>query len=131
MQRLFIKRLWLLMACSMGLMLVIVREFIVRSLTPRGFAMAILTVAVALGISVRILIKKSAKETIEPLTGKQRRWAIWELRGIIAFLVFCLIYGSWENRNGPLLPMLTAVIINLCITAAFARALYQLQKSTK
>jgi hypothetical protein len=50
--------------------------------------MAILMAAIALGVSVMILLKKSAKETIEPLTGEQRRWAIWKLRGIITFLVF-------------------------------------------
>jgi hypothetical protein len=93
--------------------------------------MAILMAAIVLGVSVMILLKKSAKETIEPLTGEQRRWGYLEAKRHYYFPGVCLIYGSWENRGCPLLPILRGIIINLCITAAFARVLYQLQKSTK
>ena len=125
----------------MGVMFVFVREFIVGALTPRGFGIAIILTAIALGISVMILLKRFAKEisqsgpasgkTIEILTGKQRLCAIWLLRGGICLLVFGLITGFREDRGEPLLATLVSVAINLSLTACLAWVLYRLQKSPK
>jgi hypothetical protein len=57
-------------------------------------------------------ISETTSEGLKKPT-KWLRLRIWSLQGLIAVLVFSLVYGNWIERNGPWLPRLVGSIVNL------------------
>ena len=56
---------------------------------------------------------------------------IRQLQFLVAVLIFCLIYGLWNGRHGPVPPIVVGCVMNLAFTAGALLAIRQLQKNLK
>jgi hypothetical protein len=128
-------------AFFIGALLLLIHEFIVRSLSPR-FVLPIFLVA-AYGLTVVFVgvafrrTRTAQSRTVpiggpfDPATRKQRLFAVRAGKMWVVLLVFALVAGLTRANAFPLWETLVAVAINLSITATIISVVVRLQKSLK
>jgi hypothetical protein len=106
-------------------------------LSSRGLAIGLLALCICVGMWALIISRKTAKELevqlglpgapIDAVTRTRRLLGIRVGKIAIVVLMLCLVSGLL--RGGPLLLVLGAAIINLCIVAAIIIVVVRLQRS--
>jgi hypothetical protein len=138
MMKTLMKRLLLLSACSVAAMVALAIEFSHELLSPRQLGIALLVLCIAIGTGAVVIVKKSAKEfalapalpgtSIDAVTRKRLIWQIRAAKTMIVLMGVALVAGLAEVKNGPLLPLLVGVAMNLMITATSVRTVVRLKK---
>ncbi len=138
MMKTFRKRWILLNACSVGVGILFVREFIRGALSPRGFGIAGLILGLAYCTAVALTIKKSAKEftaslgpsapSIDEATRTLFLRRIRRAKTNIAFLTVVLVLALIQIRNFPPLALLVGGALNLLTSAHEVRTIIRLKR---
>jgi len=133
------KRLLLMSVCSVGLMILVAREFAHGHLSPRELGITLLILSIAIGTWGVLISKKTAKEyrvtpgppgtAIDPVTRKRRLLGIRVGQVVIVILALSLLNGLRLIGQAPVLPLLTGVVVNLCIIGVVIRVVVKLQRS--
>jgi hypothetical protein len=105
----------------------------------QGFREMILLLVGGFIAACAILITKIrrlplAAETTERVGNVQSTWTkvkMWNLRVVIALLVFSLFFGNWIERDGPLMPRIIGTLANLAWTWLLVKHLRWLQTNGK
>lgn len=135
--------------CTVGVVILLAREFAHGLLSPRGLGIALLIVCIGIGLWAVLIMRKTGAElilerkraaqslegpavtAIDLLRSKQRMFFIRLYKGVIALLVVALVTGLSKAKYFPWWATLVAVALNLGMTASFIWALRRLQKSDK
>jgi len=75
-----------------------------------------------------------ASESAGKVVGVQSNWTkvkVWNLRLLIALMMFSLVFGNWVERGSPLTPRIVGTIANLALTWLFVKNLRWLQMKSK
>jgi hypothetical protein len=90
-------------------------------------------VCIAIGVGF-VFIKRSAKEfappsgnPIDDLTRKRLIWRLRAAKTMILLMGIGLVFGLTQVRNGPLLPLLVGLVMNLLITAKSVQTVVRLK----
>jgi hypothetical protein len=111
--RTLMKRLILLSACTVGLMILVAREFARGLLSPRGLGIAHLVLSIAVGVWAVLIVKKAAKAyTVLPIPSGTALDPVTRKRRLV---------GVRVGQVGA--------AVNLCIIAVVIRVVVQLQRS--
>jgi hypothetical protein len=132
------KRLLLSFVVSMGMVILLAHEFGQGILSPRGFKITLLLVAVGMAVWAVFIIKKTATDLgatplrppgspLDEATRKRRLLGIRAGKAMIVLLVASLIFGL--SQNGPLVPVLVGAIVNFWMMGALIWWVARLQKS--
>lgn len=88
--------------------------FMGHHLSPVGFAISVLVLAVIAGIVLtRFLQQFRNVDPLQPLDERTLRRQQRTLKSMLAILFFCLLLGLWETRSDPILPRVTGIAISL------------------
>jgi hypothetical protein len=129
--------------CFVCVALLLVREHIVGTLSPRGFAAALALLGLASCLVVVfglfMLGRKRAAQSqeatavvpLDPATRKQRIFFIRVWKGMIALLVLGLVTGLDRARGFPVWETLVVVAMNLAMTASLIWVVVRLQRSLR
>jgi len=105
-------------------------------LSPRGFAIAMAVLAVAIFIGQLLINRKSLKErrlSPAPLeapadVATSKRRALGVKLGYILIVILVLLLANGLRQHAPLLPTLVGASVNLCITAGAVWIVMRLRK---
>jgi hypothetical protein len=132
------KRLWALWLCTLGVLILLAREFIVGFLSPHGLLIAVFIVGLATAAVMMFIVTKSAKEfnvptlvpgtSIDAVTRNRLLRRIRMAKTTIVIMGVTLVVGLIEFKNGPVLPLLVGVVINLLTTAKSVQTVVRLKK---
>lgn len=121
----------------MGAVILLSHEFSQGLLSPRGFRIALVAVAVGMSVWAGLILNKTTRELRRPLGSpdtpidgtvrKRRLLGIRAGKAMIVLLAVSLIFGL--SQGGPLLPILVGVAVNLGMMAALIWWVVRLQKS--
>ncbi len=136
-----VKLTLLYLACFVGALLLLIHEFIVRSLSPRFVLPLFLLAAYGLTVVfVHVTFRRNqtgqslavpVEGPIDPATRKRRTFAIRAGEIWILLLVFALIVGLTRAKTFPLWETLAAVSINVLLTAALVLTVVRLKNKPK
>lgn len=126
-------------ACFLSVALLLVHEYSVGYLSPRGFGVAGgLLIGASFLVAVFGMVKGAAQSLeataaapLDPATRKQRTFAIQVWKLIIALLVLGLVSGLSKARDFPVWETLVLVAMNLAMTASLIWVVVRLQRSLK
>jgi hypothetical protein len=131
------KRLLLLFVCSMGIVILLAREFSHGVLSSHAFEVGLLIVAVGMGVSAMVIVTKTAKElrgvtgppgtALDEITRRRRLLGIRAGKAMIALLTIALVFGLF--RGGPLVPVLVGIAMNLVMMLSLIWWVVRLQRS--
>jgi hypothetical protein len=132
------KRLLLMSVCSVGLMTLLAYEFSHGILSPRGLAIALFMLCIAISVGVVLIGRKTAEEfrvppgppgaSIDTATRKRRLLGIRLAKAWIIILAVGLLVGLRGIGSEPLLPLLVGVAVNLCMMATAIWVVVRLQE---
>ena len=134
-----VKRLLLLSACAVGAAFLFSLGLRRGFLSPRGLAVAILILGVAVGSWAVLLVKQSANDlaappapSSSPLDSVTRRRRLLGIRmGKVAIVALALLLILSLFRGGPPLALIVAGVVNVCIIAAIIHVVVRLQRSLR
>jgi hypothetical protein len=126
-------------ACFLGASLLITLAFIRGFLSPRALGIALLLLVLTeAALFVRIVRKVANRSRLQPdphctddAERKRRLLYIRLGKLVILFLFLLLINGLFKLRDGPLMPLLVGIAINILAIFAVARTVMRLQSSLK
>jgi len=128
-------------ACFLGASLLITLAFIRGFLSPRALGIALLLLVLTeAALFVRIVRKVDNRSRLQPDphctddAERKRRLLYIRLGKLVIlflFLFLLLINGLFKLRDGPLMPLLVGIAINILATFAVARTVMRLQSSLK
>lgn len=131
------RRIGLFCIAFLVMMLLVLLAFLSGMLSATGMAVAYI-VLIFLGILVLSRIIKSTAVTDgvvrRPLTVSPFSKMILSPRflGIlIAISIGVFVYGVWSTQNAPLLPRITGMTVNICMTIALVIALRKSKRNSK
>lgn len=114
--------------CFIAFSLVLVHEFVARSISPRGLAACLAALFVAGLVTVALWSKAASNarpQDVEPARGL----TVGLGRIAVAVLVLAFLNGLWHIREKPLAPRLVGLGANLLITYSIIFALRKTQKN--
>jgi hypothetical protein len=130
-------RLLLLLVCSMGMLILLAREFSHGVLSSRWFEVGLLMVAAGMGVSAMVIVTKTANglrgiagppgTTVDEVTRRRRLLGIRAGKAMIALLAIALVFGLF--RGGPLVPVLAGIAMNLAMMLSLIWWVVRLQRS--
>ena len=132
-------------ACFMSVVLVLVHEFITKSLSPRGLGIAMILLIIASGLGIIVafgLIRSSNKvnvnssETAQPsiLSQRAQRRGVNAIRAakiLVVILLLGLLNGLRLIGRVPPWALLVGVTINLLLTTSIIWIIVKSQKRLK
>jgi hypothetical protein len=131
------KRLLLLFVCSMGMVILLAREFSHGVLSSHWFEVGLLIVAAAMGVSAMVIVTRTTKEhrgitgpagtALDEVTRRRRLLGIRAGKAMIALLATTLVFGLF--RGGPLVPVLAGIVMNLAMMLSLIWWVVRLQRS--
>jgi hypothetical protein len=131
------RRIGLFCIAFFVMMLLVLLAFLSGVLSAMGMAVAYI-VLIFLGILVLSIIIKSTTfadgAVRRPLTASPLSKMILSPRvlGIlIAISIGAFVYGIWSTQNAPLLPRITGMTVNICMTIALIVALRKSKRNSK
>ena len=120
-----------------AMMLLVLLAFLAGALSTMGMAVAYILL-ISLGILVLSRIIKSSTSNAgsvqRPLAGSSLSRMILStrvLRILIVVSICTLGYGIWSTQGAPLLPRITGITANICMTTAFIIALRKSKRDSK
>jgi len=123
-----------------SMLILVAVAFAHRLISPRGLGVVIFALYVAVFATVVFVCKKSAGESglgsvsIDTPTRKVLVRRMWMAKMMIVLMTVSLIAAivsfasSKEFREGPIVPLLVGLVMNLLITASSVRTVMRLQK---
>jgi hypothetical protein len=116
-----------------GTLILLAGLFAAGKISPREMGYASFAVCLAAAVILTLLIGKTTRETRpvtqlseargDPTTRKKIIRSIRTCKVAIVLMPLILVYGLWATRNGPLLPRIVGVVINIATTGVFVVAL--------
>jgi archaellum biogenesis protein FlaJ (TadC family) len=125
--------------CFLGASLLITLAFIRGLLSPRGLGIALLVLVLTeAALFVRMVRRVASRSRLhhDPHSAddaeRKRRLLYIRLGKLALLLLFLLlINGLFKLRDGPLMPLLVGIAMNVLVTFAVARTVMRLQSSLK
>ena len=126
-------------ACFLGPSLLIALAFAAGFLSLRALGIALLLLVGGEAALFLRMVRKAAKVSriqLDPgsIDDAERRRRLLHIRlgkMVILFLLLLLINGLLKLRDGPLVPLLVGIAMNILATFAIARTVMRLQSSLK
>jgi hypothetical protein len=133
------KPLMLLSICLVGVMFASALAFGHRLLSPRALGIVLLISCIAFGVAAVLTVKKSSREfmvpprpprdiAIDAVTRAQLLRRIRLAQIIIVIMGAALVVGLTEIKDGPILPLLVGVVLNLLIIGRSIHTIVQSKK---
>ena len=141
MAKLILKRLVLLIVCTIAISIPLAHLQKVGTLQPQGLGIVLLLWVGVVATVVVLTLRRARREywaeresperSIDDVTRTRSTKAVRRLKRCIIFLQLTLWGGLWLSRGGPVLPILVGVVVNLSFTALIIQAIVRAQKTLK